>query len=99
MLIISGTAQFTLENGNYSKDDVHIFNLFSLDEDLENNLNSIETYLNNLGWDNIFVEETQIINDKSELDHKVLLGGYDKAMDKGYAVVINNLPVILAATA
>jgi hypothetical protein len=91
MLIISGSAQHTSDNSTiYKKGDLHTFTLFSKDEDLEGNLSAIESYLNNLGWDDIAIEETQLIQDSAEFDHAVLKEGFEKAKTEIFAVVINN---------
>jgi hypothetical protein len=95
MLIISGSAQHTLDNSTlnnriFKKGDLHTFTLFSNNEDLESSLSSIESYLNKLGWDDITIEETQLIQDSAEFDHAVLKEGFEKANKEGFAVVINN---------
>ena len=98
MLIISGSAQYILEENqpgthSYNKDDQHTFTLFSVNENLDDNLSAIEKFLNDLGWDEILIEETHLIENSDELDHSVLKGGFDKAIKQDLAVVINNIPV------
>lgn len=94
MLIISGSAQYILDNNSlYNKGDLHTITLFSNNEDFDNSLPEIETYLNNIGWDDIVIEETQLIQESAELDHNVLKEGFEKATVEGYALVINNQPV------
>ena len=90
MLIISGTAEYTLETKQYNKDERHILTMFSTDETLENNLEAIEKDLNNFGWDKIVIEEVEVLNDSTSLDHKVLKDGFEKAAKHGIAFVVNN---------
>ena len=91
MLIMSGTAQFINQTCNYIQGDVHNITLFASEGALEDNLPLIESYLNDLGWDDIFIEETEIIENKTQLKHEVLIGGYDKAIAKKVSVVVNNI--------
>ncbi len=90
MLIISGTAECILESTQYSKDERHILTMFSTDETLENNLEAIEKNLNNLGWDKIVIEEIEVLDDSSSIDHQVLKEGFEKATKFGLAFVVNN---------
>lgn len=97
MLIISGTAECTTKNDKYNQGDRHIITVFSPNEILDENLSLIETYLNDLGWDDILIEETQLILNSNELEHSVLKEGFEKALEQGLSVVINNEPLVNAA--
>ena len=91
MLIISGTAQFTEKSNNYVQGNIHNFTLFVNKGSFEDNLPLIEKHLNDLGWDDIFLDETEVIESKTDLKHKVLIEGYDKAVDQDISVVVNNI--------
>lgn len=97
MLTISGSAQFTVENGKFSCGDKHLFTLFSVEENFEDNLGNIENFLNNLGWDDIFIEQTELVNDSNAIEHSILKQAYEKAEIEGLSVVINNSPLACEA--
>ncbi len=98
MLIISGTAQSTVDSDQYHKDDKHLITLFSQDENFEDQLDNIETYLNDLGWDNIVIEQTEVIDNSDVFDHQVLKDAYEKANQQKFAVVVNNVPLVQATS-
>ena len=93
MLIVSGTAEFNSDKGQFNKGEKHLITIFSNNENLEDNLSSIEVHLNQLGLDNIFIEESELVDDKEILAHSVLKDGFDKAINQGLAVVVNNVPL------
>ncbi|MEW6981663.1 hypothetical protein AAD001_03305 [Colwelliaceae bacterium 6471] len=97
MLVISGTAQYCGEDGQYAKGDLHSFTMFSNDENFEGILDTIESYLNDLGWDDILVTETELIASDSGLEHQILKQAFDKAANEGMAVVVNNSPITSVA--
>ena len=97
MLIISGSAEFISENERFTKGNRHVITLFSLDENLEQNLQTIETYLNNLGWDEILLEQTESLKDDSNIQHHILQQAYDKAKIQGMSLVAYNDPLACAA--
>ncbi len=94
MLIINGTAELMKENENFNKGDRHEFNMFSLNMPLEDQLSQIEEYLVTRGWDNIEVNNNGIVEDPSAIQHAVLAAAYEKAKDEGFAVTINNQPLM-----
>ena len=91
MLIMSGTAQFVDKTSNYIQGDVHSITLFANKGSIEDNLPSVERYLNDLGWDDIIINETEIIKNNAELQHDVLIQAYDKAIVQDISVVVNNI--------
>ena len=91
MLIMSVTAQFFNQTGNYIQGEVHSITLFSHKGSFEENLPLVESYLNDLGWDDIFIGETEIIKDNTTLKHEVLIKAYDKAVAQDISVVVNNI--------
>jgi hypothetical protein len=97
MLIMSGRAQFINKTSKYVQGDVHSITLFSNKGSFDDNLLLVEGYLNDLGWDDIFIDETEIIKNKIELKHEVLIGGYEKAIAQDISVVVNNIALDKAA--
>jgi hypothetical protein len=92
MLIINGSAEFMLNNGERTQGDIHDFNLFAKGENLEEQLTHIEKYLTSRGWDNIELTDNGIIDDVSAIKHNVLMEAFNKAKKEGLAVVVNNTP-------
>ena len=93
MLIINGTAELMQDNKKLTKGTRHEFNMFSRDMPLEQQLDKIEKYLVDRGWDNIEVLDNGIITDASAITHTVLKQAFDKAIAEGFAVTINNEPL------
>jgi hypothetical protein len=92
MLIINGTAEFMLENGAQTKGDKHGFNMFSNNDNLQEQLIDIESYLVARGWDNIEIINNGIIGSISEIKHDILLQAFNKAQDEGISAVVHNTP-------
>jgi len=90
MLVISGTAQYQLDEGQYSKGNWHTFTLFSVNENFDAILDDVEAHLNELGWDDIFIGQAELIADDTQLDHSILKQGFEKALSQGMSVVMNN---------
>lgn len=89
MLIISGSAQFNLDHGQYHKGDRHLLTLFSATECLEDNLANIEMYLNQRGWQYIMIEETQFSDGLAPIEHSLLKTGFEKAAREGLSLMVN----------
>jgi hypothetical protein len=93
MLIINGTAELMHDNEEFTKGTRHEFNMFSREMPFEQQLNQIEEYLVDRGWDNIEVLGNGIITNEKDITHNVLQQAYKKAKDEGLAVTINNQPL------
>jgi hypothetical protein len=91
MLIISGSAQYTLASNQYKKGDRHIFTLFSANENFEGSLGVIEVFLNQRGWHDILIMETELRDSCKEIEHSILKQGFEKAAMQGLALVVNNM--------
>jgi hypothetical protein len=94
MLIINGTAELVKENQSFNKGDRHEFNMFSLNMPLEDQISQIEEYLVSRGWDNIEVNNNGIVENPNDIQHAILQAAYEKAKVEGFAVTINNQPLI-----
>jgi len=97
MLIISGSAEYMAENNKFTKGDRHIITLFLNNGELEENLVTIEDFLNNLGWDEILIEQTEWVADNSTIEHSILQQAYAKAENQGLSLVAFNEPLACAA--
>lgn len=97
MLIISGSTQCVKATAEYEKGATHLFTLFTKSENLDEQLKDIESFMINLGWDEIVIEESLQIDNADDLEHNILQQAFDKAIDEGLSLVINNVPVSEAA--
>lgn len=90
MLIIHGTAEAIKNGENVTKGQRYQFNLLSSNLNFEEQLGDIEHYFNSKGWDNIEIEESGLIDNKDNIEHKVLKEAYELAQKQGLAALINN---------
>ncbi|WDE10590.1 hypothetical protein [Thalassomonas haliotis] len=97
MLIISGSAEYMAENEKFTKGDRHMLTLFLQKGELEDNLDNIESFLINLGWDEILIEQTEWVADNSTIEHSILQQAYAKAEIQGLSLVAFNEPLACAA--
>ena len=94
MLIINGTAELMRDNSELTSGTRHEFNMFSKEMPFEQQLTQIEEYLMTRGWDNIEILSNGIISDVKDITHNVLQQAYDKAKTEGFAVTVNNQPLV-----
>jgi hypothetical protein len=94
MLIINGTAELMHNSDELLKGSRHEFNMFSKETSFEQQVTHIEKYLVDRGWDNIEVANMGIIANNDDITHPVLIQAYDKAINEGFAVTINNQPLL-----
>jgi hypothetical protein len=94
MLIINGTAELIGDHDGLTSGTRHEFNMFSKEMPFEQQLTQIEEYLMTRGWDNIEVLSNGIVSDVSDITHNVLQQAYDKAKTEGFAVTVNNRPLV-----
>jgi hypothetical protein len=90
MLILNGSAEYMLENGEHVKGNRHAFNMFVKHDDLNDKLVDIESYLVNRGWDNIEITDNGLIENIEGINHFVLIEAFKKAQTEGFSVVVNN---------
>ncbi len=90
MLILNGSAEYMLETGGQTMGEIHGFNMFVKDDDLNSALGNIEKYLVDRGWDNIEITDNGLIENIEGIQHSVLIEAFKKAQNEGFAVVINN---------
>ena len=94
MLIINGTAELMRDNSELASGTRHEFNMFSKEMPFEQQLTQIEEYLMSRGWDNIEILSNGIVSDVKEITHNILQQAYDKAESEGFAVTVNNQPLV-----
>jgi len=90
MLILNGSAEYMLTEGEQVKGNRHGFNMFVKHDDLNKQLADIEKYLVDRGWDNIEITDNGLIENIEGINHAVLIEAFKKAQSEGLSVVINN---------
>jgi len=94
MLVINGTAELMHDNSELTKGSRHEFNMFSTSAPFEQQLELIEQYFIERGWDNIEVLNNGIVENNQGITHQILLQAFEKAEQEGFAVTINNQPLL-----
>jgi len=103
MLIIGGTAEFIGETDKFTKGNLHAFTMFCSNEDLDSQLKEIEIFFNERLWDEIRIEEAELVDEESLsgdselLNNDILKLAYSKANVEGLSVVMQNTPMSNAA--
>ena len=91
MLIIKGTAELMAESDEYIKGNRYEFIMFSAASSLDSELDKIEKYFINKGWDNIEIYEHGVLENDEQVEHPVLQAAYKQAVTEGLAVTINKM--------
>jgi len=97
MLIIAGSAEFVGETDKFTKGNSHAFTMFCSNEDMDSQLKEIEAFFNQRNWDEISIDEAELINNSEVLNNDILKQAFDKANLEGLSVVIQNSPMSDAA--
>ena len=90
MLILNGSAEYMLTDGQQVQGNRHGFNMFVKHDDLTAQLANIEKYLVDRGWDNIEITDNGLIENIEGISHSVLIDAFKKAQNEGLSVVVNN---------
>ena len=90
MLILNGSAECVSESNKQKLGNRYSFNMFSNNDNLDEQLNDIEKYLVDRGWDNIEITENGLIDNIEGIQHATLISAFKKAQSEGFSVVINN---------
>lgn len=93
MLLLSGVAESMLDKEDIIKGQVYGFNLFCNNEELDEQLDNIEQFFNDKGWDNIVIEQQAIIETNTDISNEVLLDAYKLAKVEGISGVVNKSPI------
>jgi len=90
MLILNGSAECVSKNNEQVLGNIHAFNMFLKNDNLDEQLIDIEKYLVSRGWDNIEITDNGIIDNIEGIKHSALIDAFKKAQNEGFSVVINN---------
>jgi len=95
MLVVSGIAEAVKEDNekNVVKGQCYGFNLFLKNEELDSQLEEIESYMMARGWDNIVIQEQEFLDDTSVIEHSVMQEAISKAQQDGLCGVFNHTPL------
>lgn len=95
MLVISGFAESVQDNSEQqlNKGNVYGFNLFSQNEELYDQLVNIEQFMQERGFDNIMIEEQELLENTDSIEHQVMLKAIEQAKESGLSGVLIKEPV------
>ncbi|MFD2168148.1 hypothetical protein ACFSJY_17970 [Thalassotalea euphylliae] len=95
MLVVSGFAE-SMQNeqsSNFIKGNRYNFNLFTQNESLDEQLETIESYMMKKGWDNIVIEEQELLDEQLEINNDIIATAIEAAKKEGIAGVVHHEPV------
>ena len=95
MLVLGGSAESNhAENSSsFVKGKRYSFSLFTQNENLDEQLASIEEYMMKKGWDNITIEEQSLLEDADEVKHDVIIEAISVAKKEGMAGIVHHVPL------
>lgn len=93
MLVLNGTAEYILDDGNKIKGCRYAFNMFSIKEYIDESIEEIAVFLSELGWNEIDIKQKKYTPNSSEITDKILKEAFEHALANDFAVVIYGDPI------
>lgn len=93
MLVLGGVAESMENSQSFNKGEKHEYILFCKDHNLADQLENIETYFNDKGWDNIVINREELIDDDSGIEHETLANAYKLADENGLSAAAISQPL------
>ncbi|BBN81618.1 hypothetical protein PA25_16030 [Pseudoalteromonas sp. A25] len=92
--VLSGYAKCaTTHHGKYKPGNKHSIGLLTTDENYQDNINQLKTFIKDLGWESITFCMVEEVNDINALSHDVLISSFLRAQKNGQSLVVNDLPI------
>ncbi|CAM4383711.1 MULTISPECIES: hypothetical protein [Pseudoalteromonas] len=92
--VLSGYAKCAItQQGKYKPGNKHSIGLLTTDENYEDNINKLEAFIKDLGWESITFCMVETVNDISTLSNDVLVSSFLRAQQNGQSLVVNDLPI------
>ncbi|UDM62480.1 hypothetical protein KIJ96_04250 [Pseudoalteromonas piscicida] len=92
--VLSGYAKCAItQQGKYKLGNKHSIGLLTTDENYEDNINKLEAFIKDLGWESITFCMVEAVNDISTLSNDVLISSFLRAQQNGQSLVVNDLPI------
>lgn len=94
--VLSGYAQCsTTHNGKYKFGNKHSIGLLTTDENYQNNIKQLKTFINDLGWESITFCMVEKVDDINTLSNDVLISSFIRAKENGQSLVVNDHPITM----
>ena len=94
MLLFNGTAECQKSNKWLKKGERHEFYMFSKNQDLMEQLESIEQYFTDRGLDNIEISAAELAEEK-DITNDMLMYAFQEAQQNGLSGTIVRAPVAI----
>ena len=92
--VLSGYAKYSVtEQGKYKPGNKHSIGLLTTDENYQDNISKLKSFIKNLGWESITFCMVEEVNDISTLSNDVLISSFLRAQKNGQSLVVNDLPI------
>ncbi len=92
--VLSGYAKCSrANNGKYKLGNQHSIGLLTTDENYQNNLTQLKTFVNDLGWESVMFCMVEEVDDIGTLSHDVLTSSFIRAQNNGVSLVVNDMPI------
>lgn len=92
--VISGYAHCAVtHNGKYKLGNKHSIGLLTTDENYQNNIKQLKSFIKNLGWESITFCMVEQVDDINTLSNDTLISSFIRAKENGQSLVVNDLPI------
>lgn len=92
--VLSGYAKCASANSDkYKLGNQHSIGLLTTDENYEDNITQLETFVKGFGWESISFCMVEEVDDINALTNDVLISSFIRAQENGQSLVVNDLPI------
>lgn len=92
--VLSGYAQCsTTKNDKYTLGNKHSIGLLTTDENYQDNIKQLKTFIKGLGWESITFCMVEKVDDINTLSNDVLISSFIRAKENGQSLVVNDHPI------
>ncbi|WMN60885.1 hypothetical protein NI389_05600 [Pseudoalteromonas xiamenensis] len=94
VFVLSGYAKCSMTNNDkYKHGNKHSIGLLTTDENYQNNLQHLTSFVKGLGWDSVMFCLVEKIDDINTLENDVLISSFIRAKENGQSLVVNDHPI------
>ncbi|WP_125562480.1 MULTISPECIES: hypothetical protein [Pseudoalteromonas] len=92
--VLSGYAKCSISHtGKYKLGNKHSIGLLTTDENYQDNMHQLKTFIKDLGWESIMFCMVEEVDDINTLSNDVLISSFHRAQKNGQSLVVNDLPI------
>ncbi|OCQ20812.1 hypothetical protein A7985_13510 [Pseudoalteromonas luteoviolacea] len=92
--VLSGYAKCsTTHQGKYKLGNKHSIGLLTTDENYQDNIKQLKTFIKDLGWDSIMFCMVEEVDDINTLSNDILVSSFLRAQKNGQSLVVNDNPI------